>query len=207
VTDGAIVTAYQSTPLAVIQQLDPIYVDVPQSTAEVLKLERRLKSGVMSSDSTNTSKVELYLEDGIEYPLKGTLQFRDISVDPTTASVILRMVFPNPGSVLLPNMYVRAKIEEGIKEHAILIPQQTVSRDTKGNPYLLLETADNKLEQRAIQLDRALGDKWLVTAGLAAGDRLIIEGIQNIRPGMAVRAVTFDANETNFPTAVATSKK
>ena len=197
VTDGAIVTAYQATPLAVIQQLDPIYVDVPQSTAEVLKLERRLKNGTMNGDSASASQVELFLEDGTQYSLKGTLQFRDVSVDPTTASVILRMVFPNPNGVLLPGMFVRAKIEEGINEQAILIPQQAVSRDPKGNPLAMLVGADGKAARRDVVLDRALGDQWLVTSGLAPGDQLIVEGGQNAKPGMAVRVVPFNAGPTN----------
>jgi membrane fusion protein (multidrug efflux system) len=192
VTDGAIVTAYQPTPLATIQQLDPIYVDVPQSTTELLRLQRRLEDGRINRDETNASKVKLILGDGTVYPLEGTVQFRDISVDPTTASVILRMVFPNPNGVLLPAMFVRAVVKEGVNAQAILIPQQAVSRDPKGNPLALIVDASGKVEQRMLSLDRAIGDQWLVTAGLAPGDRVIAEGMQKVRPGAEVKAVPFD---------------
>jgi len=199
VTDGAIVTAYQPVPLTTIQQLDPIYVDVPQSTTELLKLQRRLQAGQLSRDSTNGNAVELILADGTKYPLPGTLQFRDVSVDPTTASVILRMVFPNPDGVLLPGMFVRAVVKEGVNERAILIPQQTVSRDPKGNPLALLVDADGKVQQRKLTLERAIGDRWLVTSGLAPGDHLIAEGMQKVRPGAAVKEVPFDREHKPDP--------
>ena len=192
VTDGAIVTAYQPTALATIQQLDPIYVDVPQSTTELLRLQRRLEEGRLNRDGTNVNQVQLILEDGTKYPLEGTLQFRDVSVDPTTASVILRMVFPNPNGVLLPGMFVRAVVKEGVNDQAILIPQQAVSRDPKGNPVALIVNAAGKVEQRMLGLDRAIGDQWLVSSGLAPGDRVIAEGMQKVRPGAAVKAVPFD---------------
>lgn len=193
VTDGAIVTAYQPVPLATIQQLDPIYVDVPQSTTELLRLRRRLEDGRLSCGGTNDSQVRLRLGDGVTYPLEGTLQFRDVSVDPTTASVILRMVFPNPDGVLLPGMFVRTIIKEGLNEAAILIPQQTVARDPKGNPVVLLVNAEGQVEQRQLVLDRALGTEWLVADGLAPGDRVIVEGMQKVRPGTAVKEVPFVA--------------
>ena len=131
--------------LATIQQLDPIYVDVPQSTTELLRLQRRLEEGRLNQDGTNQKKVKLILEDGTAYPLEGTLQFRDVTVDPTTGSVILRIVFPNPNGVLLPGMFVRAVVKEGVNEQAILIPQQAVSRDPKGNPVALIVDADGKV--------------------------------------------------------------
>lgn len=193
VTDGAIVTAYQPAPLASIQQLDPIYVDVPQSTAELLRLQRRLEAGQLNPGGTNFSKVRLLLGDGKDYPLEGTLQFRDVSVDPTTASVILRMVFPNPNRVLLPGMFVRVVVKEGVNDKAILVPQQTVSRDPKGNPTTLVVDAAGKVEQRSITLDRAIGASWLVSSGLAVGERLIMEGMQKVRPGAAVKEVPFGA--------------
>ena len=151
VTDGAIVTAYQPMALATIQQLDPIYVDVPQSTTELLRLQRRLEEGRLTRDGTNANQVQLILGDGTKYPLEGTLQFRDVSVDPTTGSVILRMVFPNPNGVLLPGMFVRAVVKEGVNDQAILIPQQAVSRDPKGNPVALIVDAAGKVEQRHAQ--------------------------------------------------------
>ena len=192
VTDGAIATAYQPTALATIQQLDPIYVDVPQSTTELLRLQRRLEEKRMNRDGTNADQVDLILEDGTNYPLGGTLQFRDVSVDPTTASVILRMVFPNPNGVLLPGMFVRAVVKEGVNEQGILIPQQAVSRDPKGNPVALIVNASGKVEQRMLNLDRAVGDQWLVSSGLAPGDRVIAEGMQKVQPGASVKEVPFD---------------
>ncbi len=192
VTDGAIVTAYQPTALATIQQLDPIYVDVPQSTVEQLRLKRRLEGGRMNRNGTDVSKVQLILEDNSPYPQEGTLQFSDVSVDTTTGSVILRMVFPNPDGTLLPGMFVRTLIKEGINEKAMLIPQQTVSRDTKGNPVTLLVNADGKVEQRQLALDREIGNDWLVATGIAPGDKVIAEGLQQVRPGVAVRVVPFE---------------
>ena len=186
-TVGALVTAYQPTALATIQQLDPIYVDVPQSTTELLRLQRRLEDGRLNHDGTNQNKVQLILEDGTRYPLEGTLQFRDVSVDPTTGSVILRVVFPNPKGLLLPGMFVRAVVKEGVNDQAILIPQQAVSRDPKGNPIALIVDAAGKVEQRMLTLDRAIGDQWLVSSGLAPGERVIVEGMQKVRPGAAVK--------------------
>jgi membrane fusion protein (multidrug efflux system) len=193
VTEGALVTAQQPTPLSIIQQLDSVYVDVPQSTTELLRLKRSLEGGRLNQGGANQKKVKLFLEDGSEYPLAGTLQFRDVTVDPATASVILRVVFPNPKGVLLPGMFVRALVREGIKEKAILIPQQAVSRDPKGNPLALVVDAGDKVSQRMLTLDRAIGDKWLVTAGLGSGDRVIVEGMQKVRPGASVKVVPLEA--------------
>ncbi len=196
VTEGAIVTAYQPVALATIQQLDPIYVDVPQSTTELLRLKRRLEDGRLKSHGTNQNKVKLTLEDGTAYPLEGMLQFSDVTVDPTTGSVILRVVFPNPEGVLLPGMFVRAVIKEGVKEQAILIPQQGVSRDHKGNPVALIVDAGNKVGQRVLTLDRTIGSKWLVSAGFAPGDRVIVEGMQRVRPGAVVKVIPFNETKT-----------
>ncbi len=193
VTDGAIVTAYQPVPLATIQQLDPIYVDVPQSTAELLRLQQRLKEKSLNRDGTDQNKVQLKLEDGTLYPLDGTLQFRDISVDPMTGSVILRAVFPNPDGILLPGMFVRGVAKEGVNEQAILIPQQAVSRDPRGNPMALVVGGEGKVEQRMLSLDRAIGDQWLVSTGLMPGDRVVVEGMQKVRPGAAVKEVPFES--------------
>ncbi|MBW1918380.1 MAG: efflux RND transporter periplasmic adaptor subunit [Deltaproteobacteria bacterium] len=192
VTEGAIVTAYQPQPLATIQQLDPVYVDVPQSTTELLRLKRRLEKGHLNPDGKKQKKVGLLLEDGAKFPLEGTLQFRDITVDPTTGSVILRIIFPNPEGVLLPGMFVRAVIKEGVNEQALLVPQQAVSRDRKGNPFALLVDAEGKVKQRMLTLDRAIGDQWLVASGLIPGEQVIVEGIQRVRPGVAVKAVPFE---------------
>lgn len=193
VTEGALVTASQPLPLATIQQLDPIYVDVPQSTADLLRLKDRLKTGRLDRNGTNQKKVRLLLEDGTTYSKEGTLQFQDITVDPTTGSVILRVVFPNPQGVLLPGMFEWAVVKEGVNRRAILIPQQSVSRDRKGNPSVLIVDAGGKVQPRMIVLDRAIGDKWLVSSGLSAGDRVIVEGLQRVRPGASVKVVPFEA--------------
>lgn len=195
VTIGAIVTGYQQAALATIQQLDPIYVDVPQSTSELLRLKRRLEGGHLSVQE-GAQKVGLLLEDGTAYPLAGTLQFRDISVDVTTGSVIIRAIFPNPKGILLPGAFVRAVVNEGVNENALLIPQQAISRDTKGKPSTLVVTAENKVEQRRLTLERAVGDKWLVIEGVQPGDRVIVEGMQKVKPGAVVRAVPAAATVT-----------
>ena len=191
VTEGALVTAQQPAPLAIIQQLDPVYVDVPQSTTEMLRLKRSLEGGRLNISGEGQKKVKLLMEDGWAYPLTGTLQFRDVTVDQTTGSVILRVVFPNPQGILLPGMYVRAVVREGIKEQAILVPQQAVTRDPKGNPVALVVDAGGKVQQRTLTLDRAIGDRWLVSAGLASGDRVIAEGVQRVKPGASVKEVPF----------------
>ena len=191
VTDGAIVTAYQPVALATIQQLDPIYVDVPQSTNELLRLEQRIAQNLLKEAGATAAKVQLYLSDGSKYPIEGTLQFRDAEVDPSTASVTLRAVFPNPEGVLLPNMFVRAVLVEGVGERAILAPQQAITRNTKGQPVALVVNAEKKIEQRLLTLDRAIGNQWLVASGLAAGDHLVVEGLQKARPGAQVREVPF----------------
>ena len=191
-TDGAIVTAYQPDALATIQQLDPIYVDAPQSTTELQRLQQRLENGQMSRDAKDANKVQLLLDGDVPYPLDGTLQFRDVSVNPTTGSVILRMVFPNPDGKLLPNMFVRAVVKEGVSGQAIVVPQQTVTRNPRGEAVALVVDGENKVQQRTLTLDRSLGDQWLVAAGLQAGDRVIAEGIQKVKPGIAVKVVPFE---------------
>jgi membrane fusion protein (multidrug efflux system) len=188
-TPGALVTANQATALATIQQLDPIYVDVTQSSADLLRLRRELASGRLKSAGTDQARVRLLLEDGSAYPLEGRLQFSEVSVDPASGSVTLRAVFPNPKQQLLPGMYVRAVLEEGVREDAILVPQQAVSRDPRGNALALVVAADGTVQSRQLRADRALGDRWLVTEGLAAGDRVIVEGLQRVRPGAPAKAV------------------
>ncbi len=201
VTDGAIVTAYQPVPLATIQQFDPIYVDVPQSTSDLLRLRRRLEGGHLNHEGGDQNKVRLVLEDDSPYPQEGTLQFRDVSVDRSTGSVILRMVFPNPKGVLLPEMFVRALVKEGVNEQAILIPQQGVLRNPKGEPYAMIVDGAGKVGMKMLTLEREMGDQWLVTAGLATGDRVIVEGLQvlqMLRPGtpVTVKAEPFKAGGT-----------
>jgi membrane fusion protein (multidrug efflux system) len=191
VTEGALVTAHQPLPLATIQQLDPIYVDVPQSTTQLLRWQGRQEAGRLNPNGAGQKKVKLILEDGRSYGQEGTLQFRDVTVDPSTGAVTLRAVFPNPQGILLPGMFVRTVVKEGVQEQAILIPQQAVSRDPKGNPVALIVAASGKVEQRQLGLDRAIQDQWLVTSGLAAGDQVIVEGLQKVRPGAAVKTVPF----------------
>jgi membrane fusion protein (multidrug efflux system) len=195
VTDGALVTAYQPTTLATIQQLDPIYVDVTQSSAELLRLKRNLEAGQLTSDGKSGKKVRILLEDGTPYPLEGTLQFREVTVDPTTGSFTLRIVVPNPEHLLLPGMFVRAVVQEGIAGDAILVPQQGVSRTPKGDPIALVVDENGTVQQRTLTLNRAIGDKWLVASGLSVGDRVVVEGMLNVRPGASVKAVPLNSQK------------
>jgi len=189
VTTGALVTAHQPVPLATIQQLDPIYVDVPQATAELLQLQRRLSDGRLTRNGSTTSEATLLLEDDTVYAEPGTLKFRDVTVDPTTGSFFLRLVFPNPQSILLPGMFVRGVIDEGVNEQAILVPQQAVSRGSKGETAVLLVAADNTVRVQPVRVDRAVGNRWMISDGLNPGDRVIVEGLQRARPGSAVSPV------------------
>jgi membrane fusion protein (multidrug efflux system) len=191
VTVGALATAYQSSVFATIQQLDPIYVDATQSSASLLQLKRNMAAGRINSIGPDRARVKLLLEDGMPYPLEGTLKFSEVTVDPSTGSFILRMVFPNPKQVLLAGMYVRAIVQEGEIDRAILVPQQGVSRDPKGNPIVLIVDAEGKVQQRMLTLDRAIGDRWLVTSGLAPSERVIVEGAQKVRPGASVKVLPF----------------
>jgi len=189
VTQGALVTAGQATALTTIQKLDPIYVDLTQSASDLLALRRALASGQLGRNGPAETPVKLQLEDGSAYPLAGELQFADITVDQNTGAVTLRAVFPNPDGVLLPGMYVRATVVEGVAQNGLLVPQAAVTRDDKGEPIALVVGADNKAEVRVLKTDRTIGDKWLVTDGLTAGDRVIVEGQLNIQPGDVVHAV------------------
>ena len=189
VTEGALVTAHQPLALATIQQLDPIYMDVPQSTAELLRLKSRLKAGHLDRSGANQKKVQLLLEDGTTYPEEGTLEFQDVTVDPTTGSYTVRIVVPNPKHLLLPGMFVRAVVQEGVAEQAILAPQQGVSRTPKGDPVALVVDESGTVRQRMLTLNRAIGDQWLIASGLSAGERVIVEGMLNVRPGMVVKAI------------------
>ncbi len=201
VTVGALVTAGQPLAMAVIQQLDPIYVDAPQSTAELLRLKRRVESGSLDQNGAGQKKVRLILEDGTEYPLEGTFKFQDVTVDRTTGSVTLRAIFPNPDGVLLPGMFVRGIAREGVSRKAMLIPQHAVSRDPKGNPLTLLVGPDGKVVEKQLSIDRAVGNQWLVTSGLVPGDKVIVEGMQKVRPGAPARAVPAEEAGTPGPAA------
>jgi membrane fusion protein, multidrug efflux system len=186
VTQGALVTANQAAPLATVQQLDPVYVDVTQSSAELLELRRALAAGKLTG--TRDLPVRILLEDGTEYDLAGTLAFSDVTVDPTTGSFALRVVVPNPRNVLLPGMYVRAVVGDGERQNALLVPQQGVTHDPKGDTTAMVVAKDGNVELRPVVVSRAIGDKWLVESGLVAGDRVIVEGLQKIRPGAPVQA-------------------
>lgn len=189
VTGGALVTANQVTALATIQQLDSMYVDVTQSTADLLKLKQNLANGVLKKSSS--AKVKLRLEDGSMYPMPGTLKFSEVTVDQSTGSVTLRAIFANPKHTLLPGMFVSAILEEGVNENSILIPQRGVTRNPKGEAMVMTIGAEEKVEPRVIKVVRTVGDNWLVSEGLKAGDRVILEGLQKARPGTAVKAVPF----------------
>jgi len=181
VTQGALVTASQAAALATVQQLDPIYVDVTQSSTDLLRLKREVEAGSLKQGGQ--AKVTLILADGSRYAQEGKLQFADASVDPGTGNVVLRALFPNPKHDLLPGMFVRAVVESGIDAQAILVPQQGVTRNPKGEATALVLNRENKVEQRVLVTGAAIGDQWQIKAGLAAGDRVIIDGLQKVKPG------------------------
>jgi membrane fusion protein (multidrug efflux system) len=191
VTNGALVTASQPAPLATIQQLSTMYVDVTQSSSELLRLKQELASGLLKGDGIAQTRVKLLLEDGSAYPLPGALKFSEVTVDQSTGSITLRAVFPNPKQTLLPGMFVRAIIEEGVNEHAILVPQRGVTRNPAGDAMVMVVGSGEKVEPRVIKVIRNVGDNWLVREGLKAGDRVILEGLQKARPGTPVKAIAF----------------
>ncbi len=202
VTIGAMVTAYQPVPLAVIQQLDPIYVDVTQSSADLLRLRKLFETGTVRVDESKKQNVKLILEDGTPYPLDGTFQFRDVTVDPSTGSVAIRMVFPNADQLLLPGMFVRAIVTEGVDDTAILVPQQGVTRNTQGQALAWIVNAENKVEERLLETGRTVENRWIVTSGLAPGDRVIVEGLHLVRPGVPVRSTEFQVIPESQPGSV-----
>lgn len=186
VTQGALVTANQTAPLATIQQLDPIYVDLTQSSSEILQIRKEVAAGNLAS--TTNLPVTILLEDGAKYAQRGRLAFSEVTVDPSTGSTAIRVIVPNPNGLLLPGMYVRAVVSTGQRNHALLAPQQGVTRDPKGNASALIVNAEAKVEVRPVKVSRALGDKWLVEEGLKAGDRVIVEGVMKVKPDMPVQA-------------------
>jgi len=202
VTDGALVTANQAAALATIQELGTIYVDVTQSSAELLRLKQNLASGLLKSNGAAQAQVRLMLEDGTVYPLPGKLKFSEVTVDQSTGSIILRAVFPNPKQTLLPGMFVRAVLEEGVIEQAILVPQRGVTRNPAGNAMAMVVGAEEKVEPRVIKVVRTVGENWLVSEGLKEGDRVILEGLQKARPGTQVKAVPFEASRMPSPLPV-----
>lgn len=186
VTAGALVTASQTTALATVQQLDTVYVDVVQSSAELLRLRARLADGSMHRGDAD---IALVLEDGSTYGLRGKLQFTDVSVEQTTGAVTLRATFPNPEHKLLPGMYVRAVLQEGTDAHALLVPQKGVSRDSKGNPTVMVLDRDNRIHVRQVSTSRSTGGNWVIASGVGAGDRVVVDGLQKVRDGMTVTPV------------------
>ncbi len=191
ITAGALATAGQLAPLAVIQQIEPVFVDASQSSADLLRMKQELACGQMKRNNIQGAKVKLLLEDGSPYPQEGSFKFSDVTVNPATGSFLLRVAFPNPKQTLLPGMYVRAVVKEGVKNNAILVLQQAVSRDPKGRAYAMTLDSAGKVEQRFVKIDRAVGDRWLVCEGLKVGDRVIMEGLQKIRPGVQAKVVPF----------------
>lgn len=207
VTDGALVTAGQTQELAVIHALDPIYVDVTQSSAEILRLKRLRDAGELQTRD-DTLSVTLTLEDGGVYKHKGRLELTEVSVDPSSGAVTLRAVFPNPDGLLLPGMFVRAEIIEGVREDAILVPQQAITRNRQGEGVAYVVSAEGKVEERIVRTERAIGDRWIVAAGLKPGERIVVEGFQRFRPGDEVSPVEIslaDASEPKQKTSEAAS--
>ena len=188
VTKGALVSPGQAAALTTIQRLDPIYVDVTQSSGDLLKLRQAVLGGQLRAGAQAATPVTLKLEDGSTYPLPGKLQLTDVTVDPATGAVTLRAIFPNPSGLLLPGMYVRAVVAEGVAPAAVLAPQQGIARDERGLPTALVVDAQGKAQLRQVRTDVAVGNQWLVRDGLRPGDRLIVEGLQQVKPGDAVRA-------------------
>lgn len=207
ITEGALVSNGQSSAMAVIQQLDPIYVDVTQSSVAMLKLRRELASGQLQKAGENAARVKLILEDGSEYAELGQLEFSEVSVDEGTGSVTLRAVFPNPNHDLLPGMFVHAQLQAGVNSQAILAPQQGVTRNLKGQPTALVVDQDNKVELRELKADRTVGNQWLINDGLNSGDRLITEGLQFVKPGDEVRVSAASNIQAAKPTLAASSAK
>lgn len=199
VTAGALVTANQTSALATISTLDPIYVDIDQSSSELLALERAAQAGQIDRGGPLTAEVTLTLDDGSLYAEKGKLQFTDVTVDPTTGAVRLRAIFPNPQNILLPGLYVRATINEGVDPHGILIPQLAVGRNPKGDPTVLVIDAENTARLREVKTGRAIGGDWQVTDGLKAGDKVIVQGLQGIRPDMKVTPMPAQAGPATPP--------
>jgi membrane fusion protein, multidrug efflux system len=206
VTAGALVTANQQAALATVQQLDPIYVDVTQSSAKLLSLKRDLESGKLQRAAGNTVPVQLVLEDGSLYGAEGRLAFSEVTVDQATGSVTLRAVFPNPKGDLLPGMYVRARLTQGVNRAAMLVPHAAVSRTPSGEAQVMMVNSESKVEPRSVKAEQSIGDKWVVTEGLAAGDRVIVEGLQKVKPGAPVQAQEAGSVPDPAPPAITVAK-
>ncbi|PAX06815.1 efflux transporter periplasmic adaptor subunit [Sphingomonas lenta] len=196
-TTGALVSAAQAEPLATIQRLDPVFVDIQQSSADLLRLREQMMAGNLSRGGG--ARVRLRLESGSVYPIEGTLRFADVTVDPTTGSQTIRAVFPNPNGLLLPGMFVRAELVEGVQSQGILVPQRAVTRDERGRATVMVVGRGDRAEPRTIQTSRTVGDAWLVTGGVAPGDRVIVEGAMMLRPGMPVQPRPFGSRPAAAP--------
>ena len=209
ITEGALVTANQATALATVQQLDPVYVDVTQPSNTLLRLRREAAAGLLKQDEKGKAQVRLRLEDDTDYPLSGTLEFSEVTVDPGTGSVTLRALMPNPDRLLLPGMFVHEQIQEGVRQGAVLAPQQGISHNQKGEADALVVSSDDTVELRVLQTDRAVGDQWVVTSGLRPGDRVVVEGMQLVKPGSKVMAEEYrpQADEAPHRQAVATAQQ
>ena len=205
VTEGALATANQATALANVQQLDPIYVDVTQPSTTLLRLRREAEAGLLKQNEAGKTQVRVRLEDGTDYRHPGTLEFSEVTVDQGTGSVTLRALMPNPERLLLPGMFVREEIQEGVRQDAVLAPQQGVSHDQKGEPNALVVGPDDIVQLRNLEVDRAIGDQWVVSSGLKPGDRVIVEGIQSAKPGSKVVAEEYQPTKKTVRQAGATA--
>ncbi len=192
-TPGALVQAGQTDPLATIQRIDRVYVDVTQSAADLLNLRAAARGGTVSESGPDTARVQLILPNGAAYPVEGVMRFADVTVDPTTGAVDIRADFPNPDRVLLPNLYVRARLVQGVREQGLLAPQAGISHNERGEPTALVVGPDNVVGERIVQTGRTVGDQWVITGGLKPGDKLIVDGLLNLRPGAKVNARAFAA--------------
>jgi membrane fusion protein, multidrug efflux system len=199
ITEGAFVQASAATLMTTIQQIDPIYVDLNQSSVQGLQLRRDIASGKVKVNGPDQAKVTVFLEDGTQYPVQGALQFSDITVDQNTGSVTVRAIVPNPNSVLLPGMFVRARVDEGVDDNALLVPQTAVTHNPQGQATTLVVGADNKVALRTIQATRTVGANWVVDGGLKEGEKVIVSGVQKVQPGALVRAVETTPQQAASP--------
>jgi membrane fusion protein (multidrug efflux system) len=201
VTEGALVTQNQTDSLVSVTTLDPIYVDVTQNSSTELRLKREYMAGRLEHAGADAASVSLVLDDGVPYGTPGKLLFSDVTVDASTGSVVLRALFPNPDGLLLPGMFVRETIHEGVRADALLVPQRGVTHDEKGTATALVVGADNKIQTRMLETDRAIGTNWLVTRGLKEGDRVVVSGVQQAKPGQAVQVREVMVTDEGLKTA------
>lgn len=199
-TQGALLTANQTNALATIQQLDPIYVDIPQSSTALLRLQDEFAAGRLKQNGKQQAEVKLLLDNGTEYSYPGRIKLSEVTVDESTDSVIIRAEFPNPDGRLLPGMFVRAKLQEGVRENALLVPQRGISRDPTGQASALVVDKDNKVIRKSVVTDRVVGNQWLIRDGLQSGDRVIVDGTQKAQPGSEVKIAQATAPSSSVST-------